>query len=49
VGFIFWQKRRKTMTDKQETGKLSLDFWAVLLAFVLAIAVRFGFLPQIPW
>ena len=28
---------------------LSLDGWAVLLAFLLAVAVRFGFLPKVPW
>ena len=29
--------------------KLSLDTWAVLLAFVLALLVRSGVLKHIPW
>jgi hypothetical protein len=29
--------------------KLSLDTWAVLLALVLALAVKFGVLTKIPW
>jgi hypothetical protein len=28
---------------------LSLDVWAVLLAFVLAVLVRAGVLKTIPW
>jgi hypothetical protein len=28
---------------------LSLDGWAVILAFVLAFAVRFGLLGNVPW
>ncbi len=27
----------------------SLDSWAVFLALVLALAVRFAVLPKIPW
>jgi hypothetical protein len=29
--------------------KLSLDGWAVLLAFAAAVAVRLGVLKHIPW
>lgn len=29
--------------------RLSLDGWAVLLAFLLAVAVRFGILSKVPW
>ena len=32
-----------------EKPRLSLDLWAVVLAFVLAIAVRFGLIRSIPW
>jgi hypothetical protein len=30
-------------------GGLSVDWWAVLLAVVLAVLVRFGVLQHIPW
>jgi hypothetical protein len=29
--------------------KLSLDSWAVILALLLALAVRFDVLKKIPW
>jgi hypothetical protein len=29
--------------------RLSLDTWAVLLAFALALAVRVGLLAKVPW
>ena len=29
--------------------RLSLDMWAVLFAFALALLVRFGAIKQIPW
>jgi len=29
--------------------RLSLDGWAVVLAFTLALLVRFGVIKQIPW
>ena len=32
-----------------EKPRLSLDLWAVVLAFILAIAVRFGLIRSIPW
>jgi len=38
-----------TETPKNKPTGLSLDSWAVLLAFVLALAVRFGLLPKVPW
>jgi hypothetical protein len=28
---------------------LSLDSWAVILALILALAVRFALLPKVPW
>jgi hypothetical protein len=31
------------------TRNLSLDTWAVLLAFLLAALVRLGLLKSIPW
>jgi hypothetical protein len=30
-------------------GKLSLDTWAVLVAFLLALLVRIGVFKHIPW
>jgi len=30
-------------------GGLSVDVWAVLLAFLLAVLVKFGVLGNIPW
>jgi hypothetical protein len=35
-----------TATDKRG---LTLDWWAVLLALVLALLVRVGVLQHIPW
>lgn len=29
--------------------RLSLDLWAVLLALVLALTVRFGLIRSVPW
>jgi hypothetical protein len=29
--------------------KLSLDTWAVILAFLAAALIRFGLLPHVPW
>ena len=29
--------------------RLSLDAWAVLVAFALAVAVRFGAIHKVPW
>lgn len=37
------------MAQEHEKSKISTDVWAVLLAFVLALAVKFGVLPQVPW
>ena len=33
----------------REKRGLTLDWWAVLLALVLALLVRVGVLQQIPW
>ena len=33
----------------REKRGLTLDWWAVLLALVLALLVRAGVLQQIPW
>jgi len=30
-------------------SKLSLDMWAVILAFLAAALIRFGLLPHVPW
>jgi hypothetical protein len=43
------------MAEQLSTGKdrtrfrLSLDGWAVTIAFALALAVRFGLLKHVPW
>ena len=37
------------LPDKSTIFTLSLDSWAVLLALVLALAVRFDLLKKIPW
>lgn len=36
-------------TDVKKSSLLSVDGWAVLLAVVLAVLVRFGVLQHIPW
>jgi hypothetical protein len=42
-----------TDTDKINTGgkggPLSLDMWAVIIAFLLALAVKFDIFKNIPW
>ena len=41
-----------TEVDAGKTGsawKLSLDTWAVLVAFLLALLVRTGVFKHIPW
>lgn len=34
---------------KRNTFRLSLDAWAVIVAFVLALAVRFDIFKKVPW
>lgn len=34
---------------KREAFRLSLDGWAVLIALLLAAAVRFHLLKSVPW
>ncbi len=34
---------------KESRWKLSLDTWAVLVAFLLALLVRVGVFKHIPW
>ena len=39
-----------TDSKKSKTGwRLSLDTWAVIVALVLALAVRFDLLKNVPW
>jgi hypothetical protein len=33
----------------QLKSRLSLDWWAVILAVVAAVAVKSGLLPAVPW
>lgn len=33
----------------EQKSKLSVDWWAVILAAAAVILVRFGFIPHIPW
>ncbi|MBB6143457.1 hypothetical protein HNQ77_001401 [Silvibacterium bohemicum] len=37
------------MTTPAVTRRISLDTWAVLLAFAAALLVRFGILKTVPW
>jgi hypothetical protein len=49
--------REKTSTDQSLTdpsaaskeASLSLDAWAVIVALVLALAVRFHLVDSVPW
>jgi hypothetical protein len=36
-------------SEKSSTGKISLDTWAVLAAFIAALLIRFGVVKHIPW
>jgi len=36
-------------TSSSKSFALSLDTWAVILALVLALAVRFDIFKKIPW
>jgi hypothetical protein len=37
------------MPDPTPANRISLDTWAVLLAFAAALLVRFGILKTVPW
>jgi hypothetical protein len=37
------------MSQPSSLHRLSLDTWAVLLAFAAVLLVRFGVLKSIPW
>jgi hypothetical protein len=41
----------KSTTAPSNTGSswLSLDVWAVIVALILALAVRFDILKNVPW
>jgi hypothetical protein len=30
-------------------SRLSLDTWAVLVALLAAVLIRFGIIPRVPW
>jgi hypothetical protein len=34
---------------KNQSLRLSLDAWAVIVAFALALAVRLGIVKNVPW
>ncbi|MGP0098774.1 MAG: hypothetical protein ACLPHI_17170 [Terriglobales bacterium] len=36
-------------TSSSKGTALSLDTWALIVAFVLALAVRFDILKNVPW
>ena len=36
-------------SEKSSTAKISWDTWAVLVAFIAALLVRFGVVKHIPW
>jgi hypothetical protein len=37
------------MSNPSPSSRLSLDTWAVLLAFAAVLLVRFGILKTVPW
>jgi hypothetical protein len=37
------------MAEKDGGRTLSVDWWAVILALLAAIAVKLGAFPRIPW
>ena len=37
------------MSNPSPVRRVSLDTWAVLLAFAAALLVRFGLLKTVPW
>jgi hypothetical protein len=41
-------KENKIVTEATQLG-LSLDVWAVITAFLLALLVRVGVLKHVPW
>jgi hypothetical protein len=42
-------KETSTTTHSSNGASLSPDTWAVIVAFLLALAVRFGILKNVPW
>ena len=38
-----------TTTPSRKGTSLSLDVWAVIVTFLLALAVRFDILKSVPW
>lgn len=40
---------KDTTTPSSTETSLSLDVWAVIVAFLLALAVRFDILKNVPW
>jgi hypothetical protein len=39
----------KSTASRSTASWLSLDVWAVVVALLLALAVRFGILQNVPW
>jgi hypothetical protein len=40
---------KSTSTESSKNAIFSLDTWAVTIAFILALAVKFGILKNVPW
>jgi hypothetical protein len=40
---------KSTSTETSKGALLSLDTWAVAIALILALAVKFGILKNVPW
>ena len=40
---------KSAITPSSTSNSLSLDIWAVIVALVLALAVRFDILRNVPW
>jgi hypothetical protein len=38
-----------TTTPSRKGAPISLDVWAVIVALVLALAVRFDIIKNVPW
>ena len=42
-------KDKSANTPSRNNTALSLDVWAVIVALVLALAVRFDIIKNVPW
>ena len=40
---------QKAKTVARRGSAISLDTWAVAIALALAVLIRLGFIPRVPW